>query len=59
MTDPCYEWVPLKVYAAEKGRSERTVRRWIKLHYVDAQREGDAPQGRWLIKVISHQQAAS
>ena len=50
MSESDYEWVPLKEFARQHGKSQRTIHRWIALGYVTAKRIG--PRGHWLVKVI-------
>jgi excisionase family DNA binding protein len=44
-----FERITVKAYAAYKGVSQRTVRRWIRKNLVDCERTGD--KGHWRIKV--------
>lgn len=57
--DDRFDWIPLKAYAAEKGKAVRTVRYWIRRGYVEARRDGEAPHSPWLVKVIRAAQKAS
>ena len=52
MTDDLFDWIPLKEYAVDRGKSQRTIRRWIKLGYIEARRDGEAPYSPWLIKTF-------
>lgn len=37
---PRPEWVPLAEYAAQVGRSQRTVRSWVRAGQVESRRDG-------------------
>ena len=54
MTSPdlSFDWIPLKAYAVDRGKSTRTIRRWIRLGKLEAMRDGPMDQAPWLIKVI-------
>ena len=54
-----YEWIPLKAYAAERGKSPRTIRRWIRAGRLEAMRDGPMPHAPWLVKVIRESAKAS
>lgn len=47
---PRFELIPIKQYAALRSVSPRTVRRWIRLRYVQAERTA-GPHGNWLVLV--------
>lgn len=52
-----FEWVTVKDYAADRKVHERTVLRWIRQGYLEAERMGR--HGQWRIKVIRANQKAS
>lgn len=47
--DSIFERITVKAYAAMKGVSQRTVRRWIRQRLVECERTGE--RGHWRIKV--------
>jgi excisionase family DNA binding protein len=48
-SESVFERITVKAYAAYKGVSQRTVRRWIRKRLIDCERTGD--KGHWRIKV--------
>jgi excisionase family DNA binding protein len=45
-----FDYLTVKQFAAYKGVSVRTVRRWIAMKWIDAKRTADE-HGQWRIKV--------
>lgn len=43
-------WLTVKEYAAYKRVHAQTVRKWIKLGFVKAEKDHPTPKGRWRIK---------
>jgi excisionase family DNA binding protein len=50
MSEDIFELVTVKEYAEQRGVSVRTVRRWIVLRWIDAERTA-GEHGQWRIKV--------
>jgi hypothetical protein len=50
MSDDIFEFVPVKEFAKQRGVSVRTVRRWILLRWIEAERTA-GEHGQWRVKV--------